>query len=459
MNSFFKQTPDWVKQAVFYQIFPDRWRRSHQYLAPGRFSKWGEKPSSSNMMGGNLLGIVEKLDYLCDLGFNALYLCPIFASTSNHRYHTNDYFQIDPILGNLDHFDQLVREVHQRDMRLILDGVFNHCGRGLYQFNSLLEQGEHSPFVDWFHVKKWPLNAYGRGQAHYECWWDIPALPKFNTTNPEVREFLWSVASFWMNRGIDGWRLDVPNEINDDDFWREFRIRVKNINPEAYIVGEIWDTPDRWLQGDQFDAVMNYPARQAIIHFLFPERVNHPDFQNTGEPISSKQPLDDDHSIDTFSQEISQAFPAQRFGIPFNLLGSHDNARIASLAQGNPEKRELAWAILFMLPGTPCVYYGDELGMEGGKDPECRACFPWENLDSLKTQPDTQLIRDLIQFRRCQSPLWHGDFDVIRVGKGLILRRRDGELSIELQIFGEEPQESFATRTFILERPDWRIGV
>ena len=237
--------PAWVKDAVFYQIFPDRFCRSSRYKAVGKFVEWGSNPTRENMFGGNLAGITDKLEYIASLGVTALYLCPIFKSNSNHRYHTVDYFEIDPVLGTLKDFDRLVKKAHKLGLRVILDGVFNHCSRGFFQFNSLMELGRNSPYVDWFHVHGWPLHAYS-GKPNYDCWWGFPALPKFNTDNPDVREYLFSVGEYWMKRGIDGWRLDVPNEIDDDSFWQEFRRRIKAINPEAYIVGEIWDEPTRW---------------------------------------------------------------------------------------------------------------------------------------------------------------------------------------------------------------------
>ena len=359
-------------------------------------------------MGGNLRGIVERLDYIQELGANALYLCPIFASTSNHRYHTNDYFRIDPLLGNAREFDRLVDAVHARGMKLILDGVFNHCSRGFYAFNSVLECGEQSPFRDWFHIDSFPVNAYGPGPANYRCWWNIPALPKFNTRNAHVREFLWSVGEYWVRRGIDGWRLDVPNEIDDDSFWREFRTRVKNVNPEAYILGEIWEEPSRWLQGDQFDAVMNYPARRAILETLFPEAMSRPDNLSSGEPK-----LNGDLGTtwgEAFCVKLRQAFPERSFGTLFNLLGSHDNMRFATLGAQSAQKQVQAWAMLFFLPGSPCVFAGDELGQEGGKDPDNRRCFPWKDVDELKAKPIWAQMRALIQQRKESAILKHGSF-------------------------------------------------
>jgi neopullulanase len=282
-------TPDWVKDAVFYQIFPDRFAKSEHLHHPGlHLEDWNSPPNPYGFKGGDLIGVSEKLDYLHDLGINAIYFNPIFASAANHRYHTYDYHNVDPLLGGNGAFRRLLDEAHARDMRVIPDGVFNHASRGFWPFHHTLENGAASPYVDWFHFD--PDRLYGRRHfapypdAHaqqalhhgkgslkaigYQAWWDLPALPKFNTSTPAVREFIWNVATHWIEFGIDGWRLDVPQEIDDDEFWREFRRRVKALNPEAYLVGEIWEQSQRWLQGDQFDAVMNYPITLACLGFF-----------------------------------------------------------------------------------------------------------------------------------------------------------------------------------------------
>ncbi len=271
-------TPDWVQDAIFYQIFPDRFAKSERNPA-GKllFEPWDTPPTPQGFKGGDLYGIAEKFDYLKDLGITALYLNPIFASASNHRYHTYDYYNVDPLLGGNDAFRFMLDEAHKRDIRVILDGVFNHASRGFWQFHHVLENRDGSPYQDWFYFDAERLQgrrhwgAYpGTAELHarengedslkafgYVGWWHNPALPKFNTNTPAVRKFLFEVAQHWIQFGADGWRLDVPGDIDDDSFWQEFRYRVRRVNTQAYFVGEIWDEAQRWLQGDQFDAVMN----------------------------------------------------------------------------------------------------------------------------------------------------------------------------------------------------------
>ncbi len=238
------QTPDWVRDAIFYQIFPDRFARSVTVPKPRHLDEWGAPPTYHGYQGGDLIGVVEHLDYLVDLGINALYFTPIFQSASNHRYHTHDYEKVDPMLGGNAALRRLLDEAHARGIRVVLDGVFNHASRGFFPFHDIMENGPDSAYLDWFTVKEFPLYAYDSEKApNYQAWWGLPALPKFNTDCPEVREFLWGIGRKWMEFGIDGWRLDVPNEIDDDDFWREFRRRVRAVNPEATSSARSGSTP------------------------------------------------------------------------------------------------------------------------------------------------------------------------------------------------------------------------
>jgi neopullulanase len=419
-------TPDWVKDAIFYQIFPDRFARSDRIKHPPglRFLAWGAPPEQQGFQGGDLYGIVDRLDYIAELGATALYLNPVFASASNHRYHTYDYYQVDPLLGGNDALRELVDAAHARGIRVILDGVFNHTGRGFWPFHHLLECGADSPYLDWFTVKGWPLAPYPRNpqeKLNYDAWWNLPALPKLNTDSPAVREYLFDVARHWIEQGIDGWRLDVPSEIDDDDFWRTFRTVVKSANPEAYICGEIWHEARRWLEGDQFDAVMNYLFTSPTISFFAAKTVR----TEYRPPHLHFAPID----AQQLAAQIDQMYGLYDWEINFaqmNMLDSHDMARAAWIAR---DKTAMRLCVLFQMtmPGAPCIYYGDEIGLSAGGDPHCRAAFPWHD--------EAAWDRELLAFYRQATALRHahpvlrtGSFETLFAeGEIYAFRRRLGE--------------------------------
>ena len=400
-------TPDWVKNAIFYQIFPDRFARSSRTRQrPGlRFKLWGSPPQEQGYQGGDLCGIVDKLDYLQALGINALYLNPIFSSAANHRYHTFDYFAVDPLLGGNSALRELLDEAHAREMRVVLDGVFNHASRGFWPFHHVLENGGNSPYIDWFIINGWPLRPYihdADNHHNYEGWWDMAALPKLNTANPGVRDYIMEIARYWIEFGIDGWRLDVPAEIDDDAFWQEFRHVVKGANPEAYIVGEIWGDGRRWLQGDQFDAVMNYLFTVPALNF-FAAKTLRLDYERDNYDLRPFSAADFNqaiqHMLNLYDWEINLA--------QLNLLDSHDTARALWIM--GEDKSALRLAVLYQMtmPGAPCIYYGDEIGLSAGDDPLCRAAFPWHNEKSWDT--------DLLTFYQQATALRHR-YPILRSG-------------------------------------------
>lgn len=381
--------PYWVQDAIFYQIFPDRFANGDPANDPPNVSKWGSKPTLWNFQGGDLRGIIQKLDYLLDLGVNALYLNPIFLSPSNHRYNISDYYKIDPKLGNRKDFDALINAVHSNGMRLVIDGVFNHCSRGFFAFADLLENGEHSPYKDWFHINGFPLNAHTPGDAeNYAAWWNFKSLPKFNTENPTVRDYIYDIARYWIESGADGWRLDVPNEIDSDAFWAEFRQIVKSANPDAYILGEIWDVNPRWVDDQHFDGLMHYPVRDALLETLN-SQINATQF---GDKVESL--------FDVYPQENVRAM--------YIPLGSHDTERLRFKLGGNLDKAKLAFLFQFAYPGAPAIYYGDEIGLDGDKDPDCRRAFPW---DKSKWQGDLRpWVQQLIGLRKRLPVLRRGEY-------------------------------------------------
>ena len=399
-------TPDWVKHAVFYQIFPDRFARSgqvaHQDAVP--LKPWGAPPAEQGFQGGDLYGIVDRLDYLDDLGVTALYLNPIFASAANHRYHTYDYYTVDPLLGGTEALRELLDAAHARDIRVVLDGVFNHASRGFWPFHHVLENGPDSPYVDWFVVEDWPLRPYASTPEkphNYAAWHDLPALPAFNTDHPEVRSFLLDVARHWVDFGIDGWRLDVPTEIDDPPFWRRFRDVVKTANPEAYLVGEIWREAPAWLEGDRFDGLMNYPLLAPILSFFGAGRL-----RDYSKAHLSFAPID----AGAFAEAVDEVLSLYDWAATcaqLNLLDSHDMARARWILGGDATALRQAVLFLMTMPGAPCIYYGDEVGLSSRGDPHCRAAFPPDEADW-----DT----DLLSFYRDATTLRHRH-EVLRTGR------------------------------------------
>lgn len=398
--------PPWVADAVFYQVFPDRFARSGRVPQPEGLEEWEAPPTIHGYKGGDLRGIIERLDHLVDLGCNAIYLNPIFQSGSNHRYHTHDYFTVDPLLGGNEAFDDLLRVCHERGIRVVLDGVFNHASRGFYQFSDILENGPHSPWTDWFHVQGFPLRAYEvSGEANYAAWWGIPALPKFNTDNPEVREMLMQVGEYWIDRGIDGWRLDVPEEVTTEGFWEEFRSRVRARNPDAYLVGEIWADAADWIgSGERFDGAMNYLLTGFLIRYAAGDRVDPAVIAGASYEVTPPQCAG--HFADAVDW-LWRNYPEDAQRSNLNLLGSHDTPRILSVASGDVPSVILATLLVMTFPGAPCVYYGDEVGLEGRKDPDNRRGFPWDPRHWDRDVLDA--TRSLIRLRHDHPALRHGD--------------------------------------------------
>jgi cyclomaltodextrinase / maltogenic alpha-amylase / neopullulanase len=430
-------TPGWVRDAVFYQILPDRFARSARVHRPGPLEAWDDPPSVHGFKGGDLLGIVERLDYLDALGVNALYLNPVFASAAPHRYHPYDFYAVDPLLGGDEALRELLDSAHERGMRVILDGVFNHASRGFWPFHHVMEAGRDSPYRDWFHLNPEflesgrQLRAYGAewlsgpveadwADHHaagveslhtlgYRAWWDLPALPKLNTDNPEVREYLLGVAEHWVRFGIDGWRLDVPGEIADDEFWREFRRRVRRLSPEAYIVGEIWRVQPDVLAGDKFDALMNYPLAQAIANFVGGRRLDMQVVAEHGELRRHLRP-EEAAAFASRLEHVMNVYPTEVTAVQLNLIASHDTPRFLTLCGGDRAALRLAALVQMTLPGAPCIYYGDEIAMEGHHDPDCRRAFPRE-----PEVADPEMLahyRAVIALRHANPVLRHGDFSI-----------------------------------------------
>ncbi|MFZ1043453.1 MAG: glycoside hydrolase family 13 protein [Anaerolineales bacterium] len=438
-------TPIWVSDAIFYQIFPDRFAKSDRVSKQGlNLEMWDTPPTIYGFKGGDLRGVTEHLDYIEDLGANAIYFTPVFASASNHRYHTYDYFNVDPLLGGNDALRELLDKAHNKNIRVVLDGVFNHASRGFWQFHQTLENGAASPYVDWFHFdpdrlqgkKHW--GAYPSPQEQdaiqregsykaigYQGWWDLPALPKFNTQTPAVREFIFNVAEYWIKFGMDGWRLDVPGEINDDSFWQEFRRRVRAINPNAYIVGEIWDDARRWLKGDQFDASMNYLVTAACLGFFTGKHLDLNETLKAGGYQGHVGHIDANEFAKRIDSILGMYAP-EVTRVQLNLLGSHDTPRFLTCAGRDLNSLKLALTFIFTYPGAPCLFYGDEIGLYGRHDPECRQPFPW---DQSKWNHDLRdFVKGLIALRKAHPALrGDGSYKKLYAADGIYVFERASE--------------------------------
>lgn len=417
--------PEWVKDTIWYQIFPERFANGNPDNDPEGVIPWGsEEPAVDNFFGGDFEGIIEHLDYLENLGINGIYFTPIFHAYSNHKYDTIDYRSIDPQFGTKETLKTLITECHKRNIRVMLDAVFNHSGYYFPPFQDLLEKGEKSKYKDWFHPHSFPLK--GGERPNYETFGFFESMPKLNTANPEVKEYLLEVSAYWIKEfDIDAWRLDVANEV-DQPFWREFRTTVKNIKPDLYILGEIWHDSMPWLRGDQFDAVMNYPFTNQVFRLVASQTINAREFT---EEMTA----------------IYHSYPTNVFDVTFNLLGSHDTPRIFTDCGEDLARAKLIHAILLTFNGSPCIYYGDEIGLTGGMDPGCRKCMVWE-----EEKQNTELfneIKTLILLRKEERLLANdGKFKFLdTAGNDNIVayQKYNGERSVVILINPTDVQQSF----------------
>ena len=369
----------WCDQAVFYQIFVDRFHMGSSSKDKRYIDKnWGELPKPKGFYGGDLPGITEKLDYLQDLGINSIYLTPIFQSPSNHKYDTIDYEEVDAMFGTNRDLKELVESAHKRGIKILLDAVFNHCSYLCKQFQDVLRKGKESVYYDWFIIRG---DRPVLEQMNYECFAACNYMPKWNTNNLEVQKFLLHIATKWIKEyGIDGWRLDVADEVSHD-FWRQFRKAVKAAKPDALIVGENWHDSRPWLEGDQFDSIMNYSFTKACLDYFAYEK----------------------YSAQRFCERLSEILMRntdQVNEMMLNLLDSHDTERFLTNVGENADKLKCALAVLFFFVGMPCIYYGTEIGTAGGYDPDSRRTFDWDkthwNMDIYNT------VKDLIRLRKEQ---------------------------------------------------------
>ena len=378
------RTPDWVRETVWYQIFPDRFCNGDRRNDPEDVLAWRNGPvTNEELFGGDLEGIVEKLDYLERLGITGIYLTPIFQAASVHKYDTENYREIDPQFGDKETFQRLVREAHRRGIRIMIDCVFNHCGLSFAPWRDVEKRGPESPYYDWFMINRWPFDPrdYNTRDGKYYSFAFYGQMPKLNTNREEVIRYFGDVCEYWVKEfEVDGLRFDVGNEVSHR-FCRALRQRLKALRPDLYLLGEIWHDSGEWLRGDEYDGVMNYPLASGIQDFWVDQSLTARDFQWMIH-----------RSYTMYMRQNSYAL--------FNLLDSHDTDRLMTRNHGNEDAFFQQLAVLFTMPGSPCIFYGTEIGLEGGHDPDCRRCMPWEEIEAGTWKDRMEQVRNLIRLRR-----------------------------------------------------------
>lgn len=423
-------TPRWMREGLLYQIMPDRFaaRGKNAPEAGWLHEKWDEPPAihvdpsthdnrADDFFGGNFRGVMDRLDYLKELGVTAIYFNPIFRARSNHKYDTGDYETIDPSFGTREDFEALCGRARALGIRILLDGVFSHTGSDSRYFNRLgrydslgAYQSLESPYAPWYRFKRWP--------DEYDCWWGFETLPTVNKSDESYRRYILTgenaIVKRWLRRGASGWRLDVADEL-PVPFLRTLRKSVKSVDPDAAVLGEVWEDASNkvaygqlrcYCLGDTLDSVMNYPLREGLIGFLLGEI----------DAYALKRRLD----------ALYENYPAPFAAALMNLLGSHDKARVINRLSGaEPENRPReqrvftllsdaeyergkrrfikAWRFLCAMPGMPCLYYGDEAGAQGGDDPFCRGTYPWGHEDRALMEEIKRVNHARLKSRAAQN--------------------------------------------------------
>ncbi len=409
------ETPDWVQDAVWYQIFPERFARDGG-------AKRGIKPwkheeikgvNFSLRYGGNLRGVINRLEYLHDLGINAIYFNPIFKSLSDHKYNTDNYYEIDDDFGTKEDFKELCDKAHSLGIRIMLDMVMNHSSFFFEPFVDVVKHGESSKYKDWFMINKFPVTLdRNTRDGRYYSFAFVQYMPKLNTNNPEVMEYFARVCEYWTSQfRVDGLRFDVANEVSHE-FLKLIRRRVKAVNPDIYLLAEIWHDSTPWLRGDKFDAIMNYSLREAVSDFW----------------------LDEQQTTKQLEQRLNRCltmYPEQSLRVMFNLLDSHDTERLYHRCGHDEDKFFQQLTLLFTLFGSPCIYYGTEIMMDGGHDPDCRRCMPWDEIDSGDHDEIIAQVKTLIKARKETPELKSLDMKFIDSGNNRQIKYiKDGSVLV-----------------------------
>lgn len=442
-------TPDWMKGAVVYQIFPERFASGNPATTPTNAVPWGSSPEVYQFQGGDLHGVAQNIDYLADLGIEVIYLNPINTSLSNHKYDAVDFYHVDPAFGGDAALHELVTAAHAHGIKIILDASFNHCYPQFFAFRDLIENGANSAYRDWFTVYEWPLRVELRPRllaqhpnpermlnwfnhfrhtsgvpvvelddtngplihSTYQAWLGVINMPKLNQENPATRAYFLDVAQHWLREfGVDGWRMDVAQHVSDS-FWVDFRRACLAIKPDAYLLAEIWGDTSHWLQGDMFHATMNYLFRDLCVAYF------------ARGTLSGRALLDGLTKLDA-------VYAPQVAAVNQNLLSSHDVPRFVHLSGEQKERFRLATLFKLTMPGAPSIYYGDEIGMTGGEDPDNRRAFPWHERGTWDVDL-RDFIKTLIQLRRTSAALRRGTWRGVWAGENndafAFVREHEGE--------------------------------
>lgn len=347
--------PDWAKNKIVYQIFPSRFASSNDVLE----DEWYKAPiGHMENLGGNLRGIINKLDHFIDLGIDVIYLTPIFKSPSSHKYDIVDYYEIDPYFGTKSDLKELVDKAHLLGLRIILDGVFNHTSRDFFAFKDIILNQEKSKYLDWYYIEGFPLIMERGKRPNYKTFSYYGGMPKLRENNKEVRRYFIDVAKYWIREfKIDGWRLDVADEIAHS-FFKDLRTEIKLEYPDTLIIGEVWHYADDFLDGDEWDTMMNYDFLFAI-KALLKENGKVSDFYNDLSMIKAKA--------------HKKVYP-----LLWNLIDTHDTERFYHSIEYDKKKMLMAVSVQLLSSGMPLIYYGDEYGMKGGHDPDSRRGMYWD---------------------------------------------------------------------------------
>lgn len=376
--------PNWVENTVWYQIMPDRFCRGSTSPKRMPLKEWNDRESvgPNDFYGGDLRGIIQKLPYLKNLGITGIYLLPLFVSDSNHKYNTSDYERIDPDFGTEEDVKELVHTAHTLGIQIMLDAVFNHSGTEFFAWKDVWEKGEQSRYFDWFCINKLPFEQKYASlhDGRFYGFAFLDNMPKLNTNNPEVVDYCLTRCKYWVeNWNIDGIRFDVGNEVSHS-FLKTINAALKSIKPDLFLLGEIWHDSVQWLQGGEYDSIMNYPFFESMHNFW----------------------VDKDATSKDFMYAINRCYslyPEQTNRIIFNFLDTHDTMRARNRC-GNLDVFFQQLTVLMTMPGSACIYYGTEIAMPGGHDPDCRRTMPWDEIDSHMHDDAIADIKKLITIRK-----------------------------------------------------------